>query len=137
MPEIKRRRSYRFIRKEVNRRAQGNPIPDMTEAPLLRAALSYVHWFGLCLSHAPEVIFRVDRPADDALLSAFVDRPVKRHDEIKRNLKADHVKPVLTEADFEALPDDVLKGLADMAGRLGYPEDAEWFDGLVRTAAYS
>lgn len=130
VPEMHRPRSYRFIAKTINTLHTDTVMPEITADGLLKAALSYCHWFDLCLSHAPDIIYRVDVAQDDTLLSDYVGHRVDRSDDIARNHKKRHVKPDLSRDDYGQLPGPLRDQLATTSDALGYPEAATFFASL-------
>jgi hypothetical protein len=93
------------------------------------AVMSLAYWYDICLEENPEVIFRIDRPDDDALLSATVGHPVTRagkdlwrneHGPGKKSHKLNY--PI---SELARVPKHHLAKLIDVTRRLGYPEDAE------------
>jgi hypothetical protein len=131
IPENATSLSFNF-RKNILRAKFGETLPAQKtdETRLLAAVMSYTLWFELCMSFLPQIIYRVDRPEDDALLSEYVGRPLLRSDEIYRNSRPKARVRDFTPAQLAALPPDWLRRFAAIAEGLGYPEDAAIIAGL-------
>lgn len=88
------------------------------------AVASYVHWFELCLERKPKVIFRIDREEDDARLGEFVGRDLRRTPDLRTNarprVRFQGFKPQM----IARAGSELVTRFADLADRLGYPEDA-------------
>jgi len=125
IPENHARESYKFRRHVIRERFGADHFAALRKhGPVSVAIASYTCWFELCLGFRPGVIFRVDREADDALLSEFLGTPVRRNDDIPRNSR-----PARRNKDFAPemladVPEPWLDRLAALCGRLGYDEDA-------------
>ena len=131
VPEIKRPRTYNFMKKTINQIHGDEVLPRASEDDFLKAALSYCYWYDLCLSLKPEMIFKVEVATDDEALSDYVGRAVKRTERVRRNHKSDHEKPDISSDDYRQLPQDVLTMLSDTSQKLGYEADAAFFRSLV------
>ena len=97
------------------------------------AAISLAYWYDFCLEDSSGIVFRVDRPEDDAVLSEFVGRPISRiGKDIWQNPGKDRwIKQLDAKIDemggVATVPKVHLAKLVDVTRRLGYPEDAEFF----------
>ncbi|MDO5641193.1 MAG: hypothetical protein Q4G26_02225 [Paracoccus sp. (in: a-proteobacteria)] len=117
--------SFTF-RSEILADRFGIALPDPQDPParLLAAVISYTLWFELCMSFLPELIYRVDRPEDDALLSDYLNREIRRNDDIDRNSRPRRRAAPVTPDDLARLSPEWLTRFGEMAEGLGYPEDA-------------
>tara|TARA_A100001391_G_scaffold192983_1_gene167729 strand:- start:429 stop:1145 length:717 start_codon:yes stop_codon:yes gene_type:complete len=123
VPENRRPRSIKY-RNRILLTKSGKYL-QYVDNPVALALESYTRWFALALNHNPGVIFRIDRPEDDAALSDFVGQPLKRAAEIHT-----HARPKIRFDAFSLemltdVPVGVITQTLTMAERLGYPEDAE------------
>lgn len=89
------------------------------------ALASFAFWYRIALDLKPEIIFRVDRTADDSILSAFLGKPVIRSPGIEKNSR-----PLVRRDDWRLseladFPRPLLYTAIDVAEELGYPEDAK------------
>ena len=95
------------------------------------AVMSMAYWYDICLEENPEIIFRIEDERDDPQLSEFVGRPITRDGKnVWQNRYGAHKKSGRLEYSVDELarvPKVHLAKLAEVAGRLGYPEDAEFF----------
>lgn len=125
IPENAQWRSLNF-RRDILAARLGETLPMRPQDPdgVLTAVQSYTLWFELCMTFAPDMIFRVDRPEDDALLSEYVQRELTRSDRIDRNSRPDARASHFEPQALAALPPDLLARFAAIADTLGYPEDA-------------
>lgn len=96
------------------------------------SVLSLIYWYELCFNHNPEVVFRVDHPEDDLLLSEYLGKEISRQDKSLRVNK----KPFSTKdypiGKIENQDPERLKMLADVCSRLGYPEDAKKLNSFMK-----
>lgn len=132
VPENNLAPSFRF-RRDVLTAKFDETLPDAEADPtrLLASVISYTLWFELCMSFLPQLIYRVDRPEDDALLSEYVGRPVIRNDKIRRNSRPAQRAEFVPDH-LAALPRDWLLRIAVIAEGIGYPEDAATITALAR-----
>lgn len=125
IPENRVALSFTFRRSTLRAKFQETlPGPKADPDGLLAGVASYTLWFELCMSFLPQLIYRVDRPQDDALLSEYVGRPVLRSDDIKRNSRPAKRAAAITPDQLATLPPEWLERFAIIAEGLGYPEDA-------------
>lgn len=96
---------------------------ELPQTDLGFAVASYACWYRVVLDLAPEMVFRVDRPEDDAKLAAFVGRPIDRSTVQDRNSRAG-IRGRWRPEDLAEFPRPILYLLIDVAEALGYPEDA-------------
>lgn len=93
------------------------------------AVASLGYWFDICLAEKPELIFRVEQPRDDVLLSELTGREITRErKKIWQNKYGAHKKSGRLEYSMDELgrvPKQHLAKLIEVTNRLGYPEDAE------------
>lgn len=125
IPENADTASYSF-RTRILRNRFEIILPTEAEDPdgIQSAVMSYTLWYELCMSFLPQLIYRVDRPEDDALLADYVGRSVRRSDEIGRNSRPKRRATHFTPDALDSLPHDWLLRFAEMAEGLGYPDDA-------------
>lgn len=133
IPENAVRRSFRWRMQVLRDKTGKNPMrdPAVRGNPLLCAVVSYTLWFELSLRFDPRIIYRVDVPADDAVLSRFIGRTVTRSDGTERNSR-----PKVRYTDFAPdmlaeLPSHWLRRFSSLAGELGYPEDAKLIEAHI------
>lgn len=92
------------------------------------AVSSLAYWYSMCLDQNPAVVFRIDRPSDDELLSDLVGRRIRRDDkDVWQNKYGPHKKSGrlnYSMAELARVPKPHLNKLIEVANRLGYPEDA-------------
>lgn len=123
-------------RAEVIRQRTGLDLRDPAQVPQTpagRAAASYAQWYAMVLARPAAVVFRIDRPEDDAALGAFAGRPVRRTPDIPTNARPTRYDRVTWAPDMlAALPAPLAATLIDVTRRLGYPEDAERIAALRR-----
>jgi hypothetical protein len=99
------------------------------------AVMSLAYWYDICLEEKPEVIFRIERPDDDDLLSGIVGHPVTRdgktlwHNEHIAGKKSPKLTYPISE--LARVPKYHLAKLVDVTARLGYPDDAETLAGYL------
>jgi len=92
------------------------------------AVSSLAYWYSMCLDQNPAVVFRIDRPSDDELLSELVGRRIRRDGkDVWENKYGPHKKSgrlnySITE--LARVPKPHLNKLIEVVNRLGYPEDA-------------
>lgn len=98
------------------------------------AVMSLAYWYDICLEDIeqapqPGVIFRIERPEDDAVLGDFLGRRIARGDkQVWDNRYGPHKKSGRLEYPMDELyrvPKAHLAKLIGVTGRLGYPQDAE------------
>lgn len=136
VPENERPRSIAWRAQVIWERTKVDicSLPAVPPNRIALAVASYVHWFEICLAHKPGIVFRIDRNEDDALLSDFAGREVRRSKAVRTNarprLRFDAFKPRML---WRAGP-DLLTRFAGLADRFGYPEDAEVIRGQVDQA---
>ncbi|WBU60110.1 hypothetical protein [Paracoccus albus] len=126
IPENADRSSFAFRRDILSARFS-ETLPERQSDPegILSSVISYTLWFELCMSFLPQLIYRVDRPEDDALLADYVGKPIIRSEEINRNSRPKKRSASFTPEKLAGFPDEWLVRFADIAKGLGYPEDAE------------
>jgi len=99
------------------------------------AVMSLAYWYDICLEENPEVIFRIEEPDDDELLSGIVGHPVTRvgkglwrneHTAGKKSAKLAY--PI---SELARVPKPHLAKLVEVTNRLGYPEDADTLAGYL------
>ena len=99
------------------------------------AVMSLAYWYDICLEENPEVIFRIERPDDDDLLSGIAGHPVTRdgknlwHNEHSAGKKSPKLEYPISE--LARVPKYHLSKLVDVTARLGYPEDADTLAGYL------
>lgn len=93
------------------------------------AVMSLAYWYDICLEENPEVIFRIEEAADDALLGELAGRHINREDkQVWQNQYGSHKKSGRLEypiTELHRVPKVHLAKLVDVTRRLGYPEDAQ------------
>lgn len=99
------------------------------------AVASLAWWYDICLEEKPEIIFRIEHAADDALLSRLVGRPIIRDGKhIWHNAYGSHKKSgrlTFPLGELGRVPKHYLAKLVEIAERLGYPEDAATMRGYL------
>ena len=92
------------------------------------AVASLAWWYDICFDDAPEIVFRIEHPEDDALLSQFVGRPISREGKhVWQNQYGPHKKSgrlTFPLGELGRVPKQHLTKLIEIAERLGYPGDA-------------
>lgn len=93
------------------------------------AVMSLAYWYQICLEDKPEIVFRIERPGDDVLLSDLTGRRIAREGKhVWQNRYGPHKKSGRLEYSMDELrrvPAQHLGKLIEVTDRLGYPEDAE------------
>jgi len=99
------------------------------------AVMSLAWWYDICLDEKPEIVFRIEHPEDDRLLADLVGRPISRAGKhVWQNAYGPHKKagrlsfPV---SELGRVGKPHLAKLAEIAERLGYPDDATTFRGYL------
>lgn len=118
-PSLRFRRQV--LREHLGESGIGNPRAN----PVQSAVESYTKWFELCLSFNPSVIFRVDVPDDDLLLSDFVGAKITRSNDVHRNSRPKIRSKSFSPRDLIKVDRDLISRLAVVSRRLGYQEDAD------------
>lgn len=102
------------------------------------AVMSLAYWYDICLEENPEIVYRIEEPADDALLGEFVGRPITREGKhVWQNKYGSHKKSGRLEYSVEELrrvPKVHLAKLVEVTRRLGYPEDAQTLASYLSSA---
>jgi hypothetical protein len=126
IPENRIRRSFKWRMNVLKEKTSEDPLQDPATRgnQMARAVLSYTLWFELSLRFNPRIIFRVDVPADDAVLSRFVGHEVARSPETARNSRPDVRYGGFSPDMLVAVPSDLLRRFSSIASELGYPSDA-------------
>jgi hypothetical protein len=92
---------------------------------------SLAWWYDICFDDRPEIVFRIEHPEDDALLSQLVGRPISRAGKhVWQNAYGPHKKSGRLEFPLDQLGrvrKEHLAKLVETSERLGYPEDAARF----------
>lgn len=99
--------------------------PEIQHDYMSWSVLSLIYWYQLCFQHNPEIIYRVEEPASDLLLSEYLGLPISRDEKslrVNKKLFSNGDYPV---GKIENQDRDRLEMLADICLRLGYPEDAK------------
>lgn len=93
------------------------------------AVMSLAHWYDLCLTQNPAMVYRVEQPRDDGALGELVGREiVRKGKKIWRNAYGAHkVSERLDYAmdELYRVPAQHLTKLVEVTHRLGYPDEAE------------
>lgn len=126
IPENRRGPSLRFRRTILRERLGHDPIGGVSSAnDITRAVASYVNWFELCLRFDPQLIFRVDHEEDDARLSDYLGREIRREAGIHRNSRPEVRRKDFVPADLAEVPAPLLTRLEQLARTLGYEAEAQ------------
>jgi hypothetical protein len=62
--------------------------PEIQHDYMSWSVLSLIYWYQLCFQHNPEIIYRVEEPASDLLLSEYLGLPISRDEKSLRVKKA-------------------------------------------------
>ena len=133
IPENGKPASLQFRQRILTERSDETlPDPAADSGGILTAVVSYTLWFELCMSFLPDIVFRIDRAEDDALLSDYTGKTVARTEGVNRNARPMIRASRFTPEALAELPPEWPARLAALAEGLGYPEDAEIIGGFVR-----
>lgn len=100
--------------------------PSIGQGNIAPAVASMFYWYGLCLSHDPQFIYRVDHIEDDEKLSNFVGKQLVRHPHVHKNSHPERYEGLSFHInDINNLSPIWINNLIDMCYMLGYEEDAE------------
>lgn len=125
IPENNHGASLRFRRRILRGHFGENCIKNPRANRVRAAVETYTKWFELCLSFKPSLIFRVDVPEDDLLLSNLVGAEITRSDGVHRNSRPRIRSTNFSPTDLINIDRDLTSRLADISRKLGYIEDAE------------
>jgi hypothetical protein len=110
--------------------------PEIQHDYMSWSVLSLIHWYEICFSRKPEMIFRVDEERDDVALSEYLGRTIDRDGKsVHRNHKPFELNgyPIgdLSDQGFER-----LTKLRDLCEKLGYPKDVKVLETLTRKSIF-
>jgi|688.fasta_scaffold16893_3 hypothetical protein len=99
------------------------------------AVASLAWWYDICFDEKPEVVFRIEHAADDALLGRLVGRPITRAGKhVWQNAYGPQKKSArltFPVSELGRVPKQYLAKLIETTERLGYPEDAATMRGYL------
>jgi hypothetical protein len=99
------------------------------------AVMSLAWWYDICLEEQPELIFRIEHPEDDRSLGDLVERPITRAGKhVWQNAYGPHKKSerlAYPISELGRVGRRHLAKLAEVAERLGYPQDAHTIRGYL------
>lgn len=110
--------------------------PEIQHDFMTWSVLSLIHWYEICFSRNPEMIFRVDQVKDDFALSDYLGRTITRDGkQVHRNHKPFELNgyPVGDLADQGI---ERLTKFRNLCEKLGYPKDVEVIESLIQKSIF-
>jgi hypothetical protein len=99
------------------------------------AVMSMAWWYDICFDENPEIVFRIEYPEDDRLLTDLVGRPIDRADKhVWQNAYGPHKKSgrlSFAVGELGRVGRPHLRKLIEISERLGYPADAATMRGYL------